>query len=139
MILNFSLMGQEKWEESIPQDILDCLVKAGTDTASILNTYEGKYLNFCFRKEKGTFDFCGKRMAFFKGNTGTTKSTKKDFFESEKLYIRQKNLIPPPSGQLIFFNENEVKATGYDVVFITYNKKVITKKEIIKRLKTIIE
>jgi hypothetical protein len=127
-------MGQEKIVENIPKDILDCLVEMGTDTLSTLNICESKFLNFCFQKEKDTFDFYGKKMAFFKGNTGTIKSTKKEYFDVEKQLIYS-GRFPSPRGQLIIFNEDEAKKVGYDVVFIVYNKKYITKEDIIKRLK----
>jgi hypothetical protein len=133
VIFNISLMGQEKSLKEIPQDILDCLVNMGNDSIPTLNVCESKYLNFCFQKEKGTFDFCGKKMAFFKGNTGTIKSTKKEYFATEKRLIHQ-GFYPSPGGQIIIFNENEVKETGYDVVFIVYNKRYLTKKEVVKRL-----
>jgi hypothetical protein len=127
-------MGQEKSAKDIPQDVLDCLVEMGKDTIPILNICESKYLNFCFQKEKDTFDFYGKKMAFFKGNIGTIKSTKKEYFDVEKQLIYS-GRFPSPRGQLIIFNEDEAKKVGYDVVFIVYNKKYITKEEIIKRLK----
>jgi hypothetical protein len=133
VIFNSFLMGQEKSAENIPKDILDCLTEVGKDTASTLNISESKFLNFCFQKEKGTFDFCEKKMAFFKGNIGTIKSTKKEYFDVEKQLI-QDGFYPSPRGQIIIFDENESKKTGYDVVFIVYNKKYLTKKEVIKRL-----
>ncbi|MDR1714483.1 MAG: hypothetical protein LBS20_01410 [Prevotella sp.] len=134
VFFNISIMGQEKIVENIPKDILDCLVEMGTDTLSTLNICESKFLNFCFQKEKDTFDFYGKKMAFFKGNTGTIKSTKKEYFDVEKQLIYS-GRFPSPRGQLIIFNEDEAKKVGYDVVFIVYNKKYITKEDIIKRLK----
>jgi hypothetical protein len=135
VIFNISLMGQEKSARDIPKDILDCLVEMGKDTIPTLNVCESKFLNFCFQKEKGTFDFCGKKMAFFKGNIGTIKSTKKEYFDVEKELIH-KGFYPSPGGQLIILNEDEAKKTGYDVVFIVYNKRYITNKEVVKRLKS---
>lgn len=126
-------MGQEKIAENIPKDILDCLTEMGKDTVSALNVCESKFLNFCFQKEKGTFDFLGKKMAFFRGNTGTIKSTKKEYFDVEKQLIH-KGFYPSPGGQLIFLNEDESKKTGYDVVFIAYNKRFLTKKDVVKQL-----
>jgi hypothetical protein len=127
-------MGQEKSAEDIPKDILDCLVEMGNDSTPTLNVCESIFLNFCFQKEKGTFDFCRKKMAFFKGNTGTIKSTKKEYFATEKRLIYQ-GFYPSPRGQLIIFNKNEVRKLGIDVVFIVYNKRYLTKKEVVKRLK----
>lgn len=132
-MFNISLMGQEKSAKDIPKEILDCLVDMGKDTISTLNVCESKFLNLCFQKERGTFDFHGKKMAFFKGNIGTIKSTKKEYFDTEKRLIH-KGFYPSPGGQLIIFDKNDVKKTGYDAVFIVYNKRYIAKKEIVKRL-----
>jgi hypothetical protein len=134
VIFNLSVMGQQKSTEDIPKDILDCLTEMGKDTLSILNFCESKFLNFCFQKEKGTFDFYGKRMAFFKGNIGTVKSTKKEYFATEKRLI-YRGFYPLPGGQLFIFNEDEAKKTGYDVVFIVYNKRNLTTKDVFKLLK----
>lgn len=134
IIFNTSLIGQEKLTEETQNDILNCLVKMGQDTISTLNISESKFLNFYFQKDKGVFDFYGKKVAFFKGNIGTIKSTKKDFFEKIKQFVYQKGVLPPSSGQLIIFNKNEVSKTGYDAVIILSSKKYITNNEIVKRL-----
>ncbi len=134
IIFNSFLMGQEKSTENIPKDILDCLTEVGKDTVSTLNVCESKYLNYLFQKDKGTFDFCSKKVAFFKGNTGTIKSTKKDFFDKEKYFIDIKGFLPLGSGQLIIFNENEAKQVGYEAVIISSSKKLLSTKEVIKRL-----
>lgn len=136
IIFNNSLMGQEKSAEDIKKDILDCLEEMGKDTLPTLNVCESEYLNLSYQKDKGTFDFCGKKVAFFKGNTGTIKSTKKEYFDVEKLFIYQKeSFYNTGSGQLIIFNENEVNKTGYDAVIISLSKKYIKSKEVVKRLK----
>ena len=127
-IFNSYLMGQEQLTENIPKDISDCLTKVGKDTLSTLNLCESKYLNCRFQKNKGTFDFCGKKVAFFKGNTGMIQSTKKDF-------INIKGFLPLGSGQLIVFNENEARQVGYNAVIVVASKKYLTKKEILCRLK----
>jgi hypothetical protein len=127
-------MGQEKSAKEMPQEILDCIVEMGKDTTSTLNACESKFLNFCFQKERGTFDFSGKKMAFFKGNIGTLKSNKQEYFATEKRLI-DKGFYPSPGGQLIILNEDESKQVGYDVVFIVYNKRYLTKKDVIKQLK----
>ena len=124
-------MGQEK----IPKDILDCVLELGKDTVSTMNACESKYLNFLFQKDKNIFDFCGKEIAFFTGNTGSIRSTKKDFFNEEKYFIRQNRFFPCGSNQLIIFYEDEIKQTGYDAVIISSSKKLVTKKEIMKQLK----
>ena len=134
-IFNSYLMGQEQLTENIPKDISDCLTKVGKDTLSTLNLCESKYLNCRFQKNKGTVDFCGKKVAFFKGNTGMIQSTKKDFFDKEKDFINIKGFLPLGSGQLIVFNENEARQVGYNAVIVVASKKYLTKKEILCRLK----
>lgn len=135
IILNITLMGQEKSAEDIQKNIIKCFENMGKDTISILNFCESKYLNFNFQKEKGAFNFCKKRVAFFRGNAGTIKSTKKEYFDRLKQFISQNGFLPSSSGQLIIFNEEEVKQTGYDAVVISFSKKYLTNKEVIKRLK----
>ena len=94
MIFNISLMGQDKSEQDRQKDILDCLVKMGEDTMVTLNICESKYLNFNYQTIKSTFDFHGKRVAFFKGNAGTIKSTKKEYFDRIKYFVNQKGTCP---------------------------------------------
>lgn len=94
MIFNISLMGQDKSEQDRQKDILDCLVKMGEDTMVTLNICESKYLNFNYQTIKSTFDFHGKRVAFFKGNAGTIKSTKKEYFDRIKYFVNQKVTCP---------------------------------------------
>lgn len=134
VIFNSFLMGQEKLAENIPKDILDCLTEVGKNTVSTLNVCESKYLNYRFQKDKGTFDFCSKKVAFLKGNTGTVQSAKKDFFDKEKYFISIKGFLPLGSGQLIIFNENEAKQVGYEAVIVSSSKKLLSTKEVIKRL-----
>jgi hypothetical protein len=135
VIFNILLMGQEKSAEDIQKDILYCLVEMGTDTTSTLNVCESKYLNFNYQKDKGTFDFCGKRVVFFRGNAGTIKSTKREYFNGLKQFVHQNSFLPSSSGQLIIFNEDEAKQTGYDAVIISLSKKYLTKKDILRQLK----
>jgi hypothetical protein len=135
LIFNISLMGQEKSAKDLPQEILDCLLEMGKDTIPTLNTCESKYMNSYFQKNRGTFDFREKKIAFFTGNAGAIKSTKKDFFDEEKYFIYQNRFLPWGSSQLIVFNEDESKQVGYNAVIISSSKKYITKKDVIKQLK----
>ena len=137
LIFNNFLMGQEKLMENISKDILDCLTEVGKDAVSTLNVCESKYLNCRFQKDKNTFDFYSKKVAFFKGNAGTIKSTKKDFFDKEKSFIEIKGFFPTGSAQLIIFNDDEVRQVGYDAVIVSSSKRLLTKEEVIKRLKKI--
>lgn len=131
------LLGQEKSLENIPNDILECIDKTGDNNSPILNECECKYLNFYFQKYKGAFDFCGKKIYFLKGNIGTIKSDKIEYFENIKLIISKGMLPSLGMQQLIIFDKCEAKDIGYDVVVVLGSKKYLTKKDVIKRLKTI--
>ncbi|MDL2323359.1 hypothetical protein LJC52_05155 [Bacteroidales bacterium OttesenSCG-928-A17] len=124
--------------ENVPKTFLECLEEMGRDTISTLNDFESKYFNFYFQKDKETFDFHKKKIAFLKGNTGTKKSTKKEYFDRLKQFINKKGTFPEPgSEQLIILDEKEIEEFGYDAVIISLSKKHITNKEIIKRLKNL--
>ncbi|ATS06620.1 hypothetical protein CLI75_10380 [Porphyromonas gingivalis] len=134
LIFNNCLIGQEKLKGNISKDILDCLTEVGKDAVSTLNVCESKYLNCRFHKDKNTFDFYSKKVAFLKGNAGTIKSTKKDFFEKEKYFIEIKGFFTG-SAQLIVFNDDEERQVGYDAVIVSSSKRLLTKEEVVKRLK----
>ncbi len=128
------LSGQRKLLEDTPKDISECLEGMGKDTLPTLNVCESKYLNFYFLKDKKTFDFFDKRIIFLQGNTGTIKSTKKEYFDRLKQFVDQKGFFPESGiGQLIIFNEDEVKKLRYDAVIISLSKKYLTKKDVFKR------
>ena len=135
IVFNISLMGQDKLFGNIQKDILDCLSYVGQDTLPTLNDCESRFLNLLYQKAKGTFDFRGSKVAFLKGNIGTVKSTKKEFFDVQIKNIHKVGFVlNSGTGQLIIFNEDEVKKTGYDAVVISLSKKYLTNKEAVKRL-----
>lgn len=134
MIFNISLMGQDKSEEDRQKDILVCLVKMEEDTATTLNICESKYLNFNCQKIRNAFDFYGKKVAFFKGNAGTLRSTKKEYFDRVKYFVRQNGYLPLSVDQLVIFNEDEVIKTGYDAAIVHQSKRLVPKNEIVRKL-----
>lgn len=134
MIFNISLMGQDKSEEGGQKDILDCLVNMGEDTTTTLNICESKYLNLNYYKIKDVFDFYGKKVAFFKGNAGTIKSTKKEYFDRVKHFGCLNGYLPLSIDQLVIFNEDEVIKTGYDAAIVYQSKRLVPIKEIVKKL-----
>lgn len=68
---------------------------------------------------------------------GTNKSDKIEYFENIKLIISKGMLPSLGMQQLIIFDKCEAKDIGYDVVVVLGSKKYLTKKDVIKRLKTI--
>ena len=135
MIFNISLMGQDKSEQDRQKDILDCLVKMGADPMVTLNICESKYLNFNYQTIKSTFDFHGKRVAFFKGNAGTIKSTKKEYFDRIKYFVNQKGYLPLCTDQLVIFNEDQVAKTGYDAAIVYQSKRLVPINEVVRKLR----
>ena len=135
MIFNISLMGQDKSEQDRQKDILDCLVKMGEDTMVTLNICESKYLNFNYQTIKSTFDVHGKRVAFFKGNAGTIKSTKKEYFDRIKYFVNQKGYLPLCTDQLVIFNEDQVAKTGYDAAIVYQSKRLVPINEVVRKLR----
>lgn len=129
------MMGQDSNTFKIQSDMLECLGELGQDTISILNTCEGNYMNVIYQNVKGTFDFCDKRVVFYKGNVGTLISNKKEYFDKLKHCVQQNGWLPTNPDQLIIFNEDEVKAIGYDAAIVSSSKKFITNKDVVKRLK----
>lgn len=108
-----------------PDDIVNCLGEVGKDDTPVMNECESKILNYKYQNTKGTFDFYGKKVAFFSGSLGKFRISKKRYFENliESFYllgyIRQERAYTP----LVFFSEDEAKQIGYDVVVFTSSKK----------------
>ena len=133
LLNNLSILGQGTTDVNVKEELTHCLEEMGKDTCSLLNDCESKYMNFNFQEEKGLFDFQGKKIAFFKGSSGTAKSTKKEYFISTKATINYIGYVPI-ADQLIIFTEDEKKRTGYDAVIISSSKRIITKQAVVKRL-----
>lgn len=121
-----------------PEDILSCLAGVGKDDTPVLNECESKILNYKYQSSRGTFDFYGKKVAFFSGSLGKFQISKKKYFENliESFnhlgYIIQEETYTP----LVFFSEVEAEQIGYDViVFTSSKKKKYSKEDVIARLK----
>ncbi len=119
----------------LPEELFDNLDKMGVDVSLTLNEHEGRCLNYMYQYDKDTFDFGGKRVAFLKGNIGTLRSNKKEYFDRLKQYVQSKGILPTCPDQLIILDENEVKLLGYDAVIVSSSKKSLTSKDVIKRLR----
>lgn len=132
------MLAQSVSQEKTPEDILSCLAEVGKDDTPVLNECESKILNYKYQNSRGTFDFYGKKVAFFSGSLGKFRISKRSYFEnligSINLlgYIRQEGAYSP----LVFFSEDEAKQIGYDVVvFTSSKKKKYSKIEAVTRLK----
>ena len=131
----FSIYAQEPYKVEIPQNIIDCLFVSGKDTSEYLSDCECMFLNYQFKDNKDSFDFCNKRLAFFRGSNGTIQGTKKFFFDCVQRYDSITSTIPPYwAFQLFVFDANEVIKTGYDAAIIMPSKSRVSKRSTIKRL-----
>jgi hypothetical protein len=107
----------------IPKDLLENLDKMGIDNSSILNEYEGRYLNFIFKIDPQDFNLVGKKVSF-------TRS-KIDYFS----WTRDNSTTVGGSSLYIFDTTQKAESGGYDAAIIYWNKFVIPIEKVIKRLK----
>jgi len=130
------IMGQIEQSGFLPDYIVNCIQETGKDTVPELNECESDFFNFVFQNNRKGFDFYGKKIAIFKGSTGSIKTTKEWYFNSIKksIEVRGGNNWYFYDHQMIVFDVEESKRTGYDAVVICQTKKLITKKELLKRL-----
>ena len=106
----------------------------GKNDTPKLNAYEAAYFNQTLSMERGSFDFTGKRVAFFAGDLGAYQTHKKEFFEkSAKPALKAGKRI---SNDLIILNKEEMAKAGVDAILISWSKKKISvkvRKKLVKR------
>ena len=105
----------------------------GIDDNAFLNRYEIE----CFQNSTSRdIDFKDKKIAFFYGNYGKNRITKKEYFDRwGKKYFHQKSRV---SNQYLLFSEEEKeRSSGYDIVIVSWSKIRISermRRRIIKKL-----
>ena len=108
----------------------------GIDDNLLLTELEGKYFNALYQIDKQEYSLCCKKVAFFTGSLGKTKSDKKMYFAGEKSNFRLNN--SPNVGTLYIFNaEQKEQSGGYDAAIIYWSKRLVPINEVVKRLKNI--
>ena len=107
----------------IPKDLLENLDKVGTDSSSILNEYEGRYLNFIFNIDPQDFNLIGKKVGF-------TRS-KIDYFS----WTRANSTTVGGSSLYIFDTTQKTESGGYDAFITMWSKFAIPIEDVFKRLK----
>ena len=113
--------------DEIPQYILDNLNKMGVDNSPMLNEYEGKFLNTIFKTDINDFNLVGKKVAFI--------GSKKDYFKETRERLYRNSTTIGGSCVYIFNDAQKVESGGYDAAIVYWNKKSLTIREVIKRLK----
>ena len=120
--------------ENISCEILNNINEMGIDDKLLLTELEGKYFNALYQIDKQEYSLCGKKMAFFTGSLGKTKSDKKMYFTGEKSSFRLNN--SPNLGTLYIFNtEQKEQSGGYDAAIVYWSKRLVPINEVIKRLR----
>ncbi len=105
----------------------------GRDGMENLNTYESEYFNKVFTETRKDFDFTGKKIGFITGNNTRVKTSKKEYFELER--IRLSKGQPGNGGSIIEFNEEEkAKNGGYDAAILYWFKVIPKKKDLMEIL-----
>lgn len=133
--MNGYLMGQNESTSKTHDDLIHCIPQMGMDSLPVLNDFESKYMNYCFQNIRGTFDFSGKKVAFFTGNGGGVPLNKTRYFNNKRKCYDHIGTIPNNTGeQLIVFDKEESLQVGYDAVVIRASHKWLSKKKVIKRL-----
>lgn len=79
--------------------------------------------------------FTERELHFFKGNAGTIKSTKKEYFDRIKYFVNQKGYLPLCTDQLVIFNEDQVAKTGYDAAIVYQSKRLVPINEVVRKLR----
>lgn len=125
---------QQKNFKNIPDSVLNKIDKMGTDGLLFLNEPEGQYFNALYQISGKGVDLSYKKVAFLTGSLGKTESNKANYFIVER--DRLKCAYFPSIGTLYIFNaQQKAESGGYDAAIVYWNKKSLTIKEVIKRLK----
>lgn len=132
LLICYSSAAQIRQFNEIPSNLLNSFHKMGKEETSILNEYECKYFNVIFNKYKEEFNFCSKKIVFFRGNNATFFSNKYEIFKQEA--ERFDKSLNPVSCYLIIFNENERLKTDYDAAIVYWSKFHIRKEKLIEKI-----
>ena len=107
----------------------------GIDDNPLLTELEGECFNALYQIPKKEFNLSGKKVAFLTGIVGQTKTSNQRYFSSWKA---NPCLGYSPPGTLYIFNVQQKSETGsYDAAIVYWSKKLLTKEEVVKRLKNI--
>lgn len=116
-------------------DIMKQSNKVETKENLLLNETEGAYLNEIFIATRKDFNFIDKKIGFFTGSSGATRSNKEDYFNMQKRHSVNEN-YPCDNGTLYIFNtEQKMESGGYDAAIVYWSKFVVPIEKVIKRLK----
>lgn len=131
LFLSMNLYSQVRNYSDIPKYILDDLDKMGVDSLPLLNSYESAYLNVIYNDSLNGFDLTNKKIGFLYHGV---RSSKEEYFKDvREWYYRNETTI---SESIYIFDETQkMESGGYDGAIVYWNKFLIPKNEIARRLK----
>ena len=112
----------------IPKGLLYNIDEMGKDNSSILNEYEGKYLNYIFNIDPQDFNLVGKQVGFI------TRGKTYYFKETQERFSRNSTTVGG-SGLYIFNAEQKAESGGYDAAIVYWSKFSLPIEDVVKRLK----
>ncbi|HBI80636.1 MAG TPA: hypothetical protein DDY04_01465 [Bacteroidales bacterium] len=111
----------------IPTELINHIEKMGVDTSSILNEYEGRYLNFIFKIDPQDLNLVGKRVGFIGSKIDYFKDTRERFYE---------NTTTVGGSVLYIFNAAQKEESGgYDAAIVYWSKFLLPVDKVVKKLK----
>lgn len=119
--------------KNFSDDILDNIDKMGVNDDSLLTELEGKYFNTLYKLPKENFNLSGKKVAFFTGSLGKTKSNKRKYFAGER--ERLQFSYSPNFGTLYIFNATQKEENGgYDAAIVYWCKFMLSVNDVMKNM-----
>lgn len=109
----------------------------GVDNSPLLNAQESAFFNKRFEKERGDFDFAGKKAAFISGGNAGTPSDKISYFSDVKEW-REKH-DRDISSYVIFLSDDERKLCGYDVFVTRWSMVLMSTKKKARHIERLIK
>lgn len=99
---------------------------------------EGAFLNEFYSSVRSDFDFIGKKIAFFRGSSGTVQYPKWEYFRSVQKELKTMD-NPEHCGRCfvslyIFTQEQKKENGGYDAAIVQGSKRLNSIKTVVKRL-----
>ena len=127
---------QQRDFKHIPVEILNNISEMGRDDNLLLTELEGKYFNALYQIDEKEYSLSNKKVFFFTGSLGKTKSNKKDYFIIERDRFRFNDYYSPNVGTLYIFDAiQKAESGGYDAAIVYWSKRLVPIKEVVKRLK----
>lgn len=105
----------------------------GVDECLSLTDLEGRYFNALFQVD-ADINLSGEKVCFLIGEIGTNKSDKKTYFMIERRRVHS-NSSPCYSVLYVLNAAQKERSGGYDAAIVYGSKKLLSVKEVIKRLR----